>query len=244
MPFESEFSFTNNQACYCALCDTYFPSLRERAAHIQDCALHPECDYCKRRFLNKHTRRNHYVYSKHHHYCASCEIEFDSRSALRYHIEYASVHRDDSDDEGDEDDSEYDSDFPQGTSSPEWENEMGLRMYPEEVDVVELPDDSDSDDSWEAFDDYDYEDVDDLLPQEEELEEDDDEEEEEGDEEGLLPQFSCPMCQVQQPNSIACAPCGHMFCSSCISQALKHTHECPACAEPASVEQLRKIFLV
>ncbi|KAJ7794141.1 putative zinc-finger-containing protein [Mycena olivaceomarginata] len=225
------------EECYCAICDMYFSSLEQRAEHIQATVRHPECNYCQRRFLNKNILRNHFIYSRHHHYCASCEIEFQTPSGLRYHIEHAPVHCDDSDDE---DEGEYN---PGDVSSTEWEEEMGQLAYPDEPDVVAHSDDDDSDDSWEAYDDYDYEDAEDLDSQEEESEDEEDDEEAEDQGEEVVPQFSCPMCQGENPKSLACAPCGHLFCSPCITQALKHTNACPICSEAGTVGQLRKIFL-
>ncbi|KAF7299090.1 RING-type domain-containing protein [Mycena indigotica] len=171
-----------HQTCYCAQCDLYFDSITDRAAHIQETATHPECGYCKRRFLNNNTLRNHYIYSRYHHYCAACEIEFASPGGLRYHIEFAPVHCDDSDDEKEE-------------VSHEWEEEMGQRIYPEEPADAQ---DDDSDNSWEDFDDYDYEDVEELEPPIEI--------EEKETEDGENTRFVCPLC-CQTPQSVCCTPC-------------------------------------
>ncbi|KAJ7935593.1 putative zinc-finger-containing protein, partial [Mycena leptocephala] len=214
--------------CYCAICDLYFSSIEQRMEHIQASPEHPECDYCKRRFLNKNILRNHFIYSRHHHYCASCEIEFQTPAGLRYHIEHAPVHCDDSDEEADVDDPSI--------PSQEWEEELGQLEYPDEQPPQS---DDDSDDSWEAFDDYDFEDAEELQN----VEDDDDSDDEEEDEsEEVVPQFSCPIC-LKSPDSVCCAPCGHIFCSPCITHALKHTNACPICSENGTVEQLRKIFL-
>ncbi|KAJ6508863.1 putative zinc-finger-containing protein [Mycena sanguinolenta] len=234
------------EECYCAICDLYFSSLEQRAEHIQESEMHPECDYCKRRYLNKNTLRNHYIYSKHHHYCASCQIEFKTPSGLRYHIEHAPVHCDDSDDEeGYNNEANAEHGKSGHFSLTEWEDEMGLRIYPDECEsgAHSAADDSE-DDSWEAYDDYDYDDAEDLGSSEEELENDssEDEEEEGDDDENVVAQFSCPMCE-DKPNSVACTPCGHLFCSPCITSSLKHTKACPVCSEAGAVEQLRKIFL-
>jgi hypothetical protein len=88
----------------------------------------------------------------------------------------------------------------------------------------------------------------------------DDDESDDEDEE-IVPQFSCPMCH-KTPQSVCCAPCGHIFCSPydfvssassstaadslfrCIAHTLKQSSACPVCLEPSAVEQLRKIFLV
>jgi hypothetical protein len=64
------------------------------------------------------------------------------------HIEYASVHRDDSDDED-----ELEDELPEG-----WEDEMGQLKFPNEVKDVEDEDDN----SWEHFDACDFEDEEDL----------------------------------------------------------------------------------
>ncbi|KAJ7069835.1 putative zinc-finger-containing protein [Mycena amicta] len=210
-----------NQECYCAICDSYFHSLEQRAAHIQESTTHPECNHCKRRFLNNNTLRNHYIYSPYHHYCASCEIEFTSSAGLRYHIEHAPVHCDDSDDEEHE-------------LSHEWEEEMGQLAYPEEPAQLQ---DEELDNSWEEFDDYDYEDAEELkhLDAASQVEEDD-------DDDGDIVQFACPICR-KTSDSVCCTPCGHIFCSPCVALALKDTHACPVCSQPSSVNQLRKIFI-
>ncbi|KAJ7784615.1 hypothetical protein B0H16DRAFT_1784326 [Mycena metata] len=235
----------NNDECYCAICDMYFSSLEQRVEHIQATPTHPECDYCKRRFLNKNILRNHFIYSRHHHYCASCEIEFQTPAGLRYHIEHAAVHCDDSDEEDEYEDARSHSPSPSSSrfpspssldahealSSLQWEEEMGQLMYPDEPDPTS--DDEDSDDSYEAFDDYDYEDAEELHPA---LVEDDDsaDDEREDENEKIVPQFSCPLC-LKAPESVCCAPC--------ITHALKYTNACPLCSEVGEVEQLRKIFL-
>ncbi|KAJ7175806.1 hypothetical protein C8R46DRAFT_70234 [Mycena filopes] len=247
----------NSDECYCAICDQYFSSLGQRMEHIQATATHPECDYCQRRFLNKNILRNHFIYSRHHHYCASCEIEFRTPAGLRYHIEHAAVHCDDSDSDDDEEEaaarsyspSPSSSRFPSPsafdgddalTASLRWEEEMGELLYPDEP--APPSSDDDSDDSYEAFDDYDFEDAEELRdPALVELEDVPDDECEDEDDE-IVPQFSCPMC-LKAPESVCCAPCGHIFCALCITHALKQTRACPMCSEAGEVEQLRKIFL-
>ncbi|KAJ7505369.1 putative zinc-finger-containing protein [Mycena galericulata] len=225
----------NNDECYCVICDLYFSSQAQRMEHIQESPDHPGCDYCQRRFLNKNILRNHFVYSRHHHYCASCEIEFQTPAGLRYHIEHAPVHCDDSDSEEDEeDDGEEYSSIPEH----EWEEEMGRLRYPDE----QAPEEDDSDDSWEDFDDYDYESAEELKVPQGVKDEDEDTDDEDDDDENVVPHFSCPMCE-KNSESVTCAPCGHLFCSPCIANAIKQTSVCPICAEPALVPQLRKIFL-
>ncbi|KAF7314226.1 RING-type domain-containing protein [Mycena kentingensis (nom. inval.)] len=219
-------SLSQQTQTYCAPCDLYFPSLSQRATHIQESLAHPECTYCKRRFLNKNTLRNHYIYSRFHHYCASCEVEFASSAGLRYHLEHAPVHCDDSDDEQGLDGT---------TPAYEWEEEMGQREYPEEQVVVSNG--AESDNSWEEFDDYDYEDAEELKPTV-----GDEENEEEDDDDGVDADFICPIC-CNVSESVCCPPCGHLFCSGCIAQSLKTTRACPICLAPSTVSQLRKVFI-
>ncbi|KAJ7212159.1 putative zinc-finger-containing protein [Mycena pura] len=189
--------------CYCARCDLYFDSLAQRSDHVQATATHPECDYCKRRFLNNNTLRNHYIYSRHHHYCASCEIEYQSPAGLRYHIEHAPVHCDDSDEEEDANDDTH-------IASPEWEEEMGQLSYPDEPAQPE-----DSDNSWEEYDDYDYEDAEELLDS---LYEEDGQSDDDDSQETVVFNFFCPMCR-KIPNSVCCTPCGHIFCLTYVPAA-------------------------
>ncbi|KAJ7288382.1 putative zinc-finger-containing protein [Mycena rebaudengoi] len=219
---------------YCAACDKYFPSEAARAEHIQSSPAHPRCAHCDRRFLNKNILRNHYVYSRHHNYCASCEIEFKTPAGLRYHIETAAIHCDDSDSDSE--------DVEPARRSGAWEDEMGLRRYPDE----EAPrdDDDDDDGAWEAFDDYDFEDAAELVDPEPLI--DEEEEQEEGEEEDSVGapvrQFACPVCEGGA-GAVCCAPCGHMFCAPCITRALKQTEACPICREPGEATELRRIFL-
>ncbi|KAH9835423.1 uncharacterized protein C8Q71DRAFT_765812 [Rhodofomes roseus] len=121
---------------YCALCDQYFIDEAACAAHVQHSSNHPLCGPCGIRFANGHWRRQHWCNSPRHHYCAACEVEFQTAAGLRVHIEYAAVHRDDSDDDDDDDDDDNDTVF---ADSPGWEDALGQRMFPE--DVEQLADD-------------------------------------------------------------------------------------------------------
>ncbi|KAJ6619465.1 hypothetical protein B0H10DRAFT_1162758 [Mycena sp. CBHHK59/15] len=219
---------------YCARCDLYFISAEKRTEHIQSSSNHPRCEQCDRRFLNHNILRNHFTYSRYHNHCASCEIDFRTPGGLRFHIETAAVHCDDSDDEGDD---ESDEGFEPSRRSEEWEDEMGQLKYPDQS--PEPQDNLDSDYSWEAFDDYDYEDKEDLEdPQQFEAEEASD-----GEDFAILSHFACPMC-CKTPSAICCAPCGHVFCPPCITQAYELIQRCPICMETGEVGELRKIFLV
>ncbi|KAF8208893.1 hypothetical protein K438DRAFT_1573771, partial [Mycena galopus ATCC 62051] len=209
--------------CYCAPCDLYFSSLAQRAEHIQASPKHPECDYCKRRYLNRNTLRNHYIYSKHHHYCASCEIEFKTPAGLRYHIEHAPVHCADSDDEEEYHSHSHNLNSPE-FSWTEWEEEMGILTYP--------PSAFENDQERRRTMIRGRRTTTTTMRTRRSLVSRRDD----------APPFACPMCHTT-PHSVACAPCGHLFCSPCITNALKHTSACPVCSEAGKVEQLRKIFL-
>ncbi|KZT68399.1 hypothetical protein DAEQUDRAFT_757621 [Daedalea quercina L-15889] len=118
-------------ALYCALCDRYFFDKASCAAHIQHSSSHPLCEPCGMRFANGHCRRQHWSDSPRHHFCAACEVEFQTAAGLRVHIEYAAVHRDDSDDEDEDDDDDDDTIFGE---TPGWEDDLGRRMFPEDVE--------------------------------------------------------------------------------------------------------------
>ncbi|KAJ6559240.1 hypothetical protein DFH09DRAFT_1316990 [Mycena vulgaris] len=116
----------NNDECYCAICDLRRPD-------------HPECDYCKRRYLNKNTLRNHFIYSRHHHYCA---VTYRARAGpLRLTVTRRTSVDDDP-----------------SIPSQEWEEEMGQLKYPDEAAAVsqvhveeELQDERESDDEDEEI---------------------------------------------------------------------------------------------
>ncbi|CCM01219.1 uncharacterized protein FIBRA_03267 [Fibroporia radiculosa] len=143
---------------YCSLCDRYFPGEEARAQHVQVSSNHPLCEPCNRRFANKNTLRNHLVTSLRHHYCAVCEREFNTAAGLRVHIDFASVHRDDSDDDDLEDYAPGDDEEFEHESG--WEDTMGSMIYPEEseradddLDVSEYETEV-SDDGYDEEDEY------------------------------------------------------------------------------------------
>ncbi|GLB33238.1 putative low-density lipoprotein receptor domain class A [Lyophyllum shimeji] len=146
---------------YCAICDLYFPSVKDRAEHVADSPTHPRCDTCARRFLNGNILRNHYVYSRFHHYCAACRVSFSTAAGLRMHVEHSAVHGDDSDDD---DNDEGPSSSSSVTLVEGQEDYLGGLTYPDESsDDEEYGDEySDGDDSWEHFDECDFEDEEDL----------------------------------------------------------------------------------
>ncbi|OCH87136.1 hypothetical protein OBBRIDRAFT_736707 [Obba rivulosa] len=211
---------------YCTLCDRYFPGPEARASHVQLSTNHPKCDTCDRRFANKASLRNHWVYSPRHNYCAVCERDFRTAAGFRTHVEYAAVHRDDSDDE-DEDDDDIDDSY-EG-----WEDEVGQTIFPDEDQPAD--DDISVADSYTSEDEYwdDDEGID--LEEEEELYM--------GFASavsGIL--FNCPLC-LEPPSESSATRCGHLFCTSCITQALETKRLCPVCRKAAVPKQLRKIYL-
>ncbi|CAK5270324.1 unnamed protein product [Mycena citricolor] len=229
--------------CYCAICDMYFCSIEERKMHIQRSTQHPECEYCQCRFLNKNVYRGHLVYSPHHHYCGSCDIEFKTGGGLRYHLEHAAVHRDDTDD-----DSDADGEVVECVAQLEWEDEMGQLSDSIDPEEDTPPDDSDTDSSWQEYDEYDYEDVDELAGPSREMcstsSSSQSSEEQDSEGETRSRKFICPICSNTNPHSVACPPCGHMFCSSCIAEALQESRLCPLCCEAATDHRLRRVFVM
>jgi E3 ubiquitin-protein ligase RFWD3 len=118
------------------------------------------------------------------------------------HIEYASVHCDDSDDDDNDD-------FPSFSRLIEGhEDELGQTQYPDESEEEE----EDDDDSWEHFDECDFEDEEDLgdvdsseaffsLNIENDV----------SDSTPCTLSLSCPICQLP-PKTTCVTPCGHIFC--------------------------------
>ncbi|KAH9943530.1 putative zinc-finger-containing protein [Amylocystis lapponica] len=145
---------------YCSLCDRYFPGDEARSEHVQHSPNHPKCDRCDRRFANKNSLRNHWVSSPRHHYCVVCEKDFRTAAGFRVHIEYAAVHRDDSDDDSEDDDGLDD-------SREGWEDDMGQTAFPEENERADDENSGDDDNSSEQDD---YWDEDDETELEEERE--------------------------------------------------------------------------
>lgn len=85
-------------------------------------------------------------------------IDLNNGTDLDYqHIEYAAVHRDDSDDE-DIDDLELE-------EEEGWEDKLAQLRYPDEVggpSIIPDGEEPSDDDEWEDFDEYDFEDEEDL----------------------------------------------------------------------------------
>ncbi|EMD34740.1 hypothetical protein CERSUDRAFT_97322 [Gelatoporia subvermispora B] len=252
---------------YCSLCDRYFPSSEARANHVHLSTNHPRCTTCNRRFANKASLRNHWVSSSRHNYCAVCEKDFRTTAGLRAHIEYAAVHRDDTDDDSDNDADNIDDSY-EG-----WEDELGRTVFPD--------DDPPADDDFSAADPYasedEYWDEDEGTDLEEEAEtymgfavvppeaprpilsnpearpdapEKAADEKKQADRVEMLREkaavsgilFNCPLC-LEPPIESSATRCGHLFCTSCITQSLESKKLCPVCRTSAVPKQLRKIYL-
>lgn len=56
--------------------------------------------------------------------------------------------------------------------------------------------------------------------------------------------MECAMCLENICNQdVSCPPCGHVFCSSCISDAAKYHRICPSCNIAITLDNLRRVFL-
>lgn len=186
----------------------------------------------------RHIAPQHLVISPRHNWCAVCEKDFKTRAGFRVHVEYAAVHRDDSDD--DSDDEEIDD------SSEGWEDELGRIQFPNEGDSdadegdvsdesVDYWTDDENEDFEEELDAYDVfapvppssrrvattttvaatsttqsvEPKDPFIDQAASTEE-------------TIPAaglyISCPLC-LEAPKEACATKCGHLFCTSYV-----HSH--------------------
>ncbi|KAJ3771021.1 putative zinc-finger-containing protein [Lentinula raphanica] len=228
---------------YCVLHDSYFADHEDRQRHIQSSSDHPQCHICDRRFKDNNALRNHWIVAKYHYYCRDCEKHFESPAGLEFHIDEIHIGGYDSDDSDEED--EYDAEpvYYDG-----WEDDQGIERYPDgvpaesEAHKLGVEDDN----SWEDCDDLDFEDEEDLadLP---ELQDDQSSNDSDcvldEDDEHLVHQFECPMCEKNECATICTTRCGHIFCAPCITGAFKYTEACPICDESGDVSQLRRIYI-
>ncbi len=56
--------------------------------------------------------------------------------------------------------------------------------------------------------------------------------------------LSCPICldSLRQKNPMS-TTCGHIFCKSCINQAMKNAKQCPLCKKKLATTQIHPIFI-
>ncbi|KAJ4473057.1 hypothetical protein J3R30DRAFT_3514364 [Lentinula aciculospora] len=225
---------------YCPQHDMYFDDHQDRNRHVQSSDDHPQCHICDRRFKDKNALRNHWVIAKYHYYCKACDKHFNTAAGLEFHIDEIHVGGDDSDDDDFYDEAEH---------YEGWEDDQGIDRYPDGV-----PPDSqahklgvEDDNSWEACDDLDFEDGEDLIDPPELWSEgsatDSDNEMIEEEDVHLTHRFECPMCNKGECDTICTTHCGHMFCAPCIIGAYKFTGMCPICDEPGQISELRRIYV-
>ncbi|KAI0070543.1 hypothetical protein K474DRAFT_768234 [Panus rudis PR-1116 ss-1] len=55
--------------------------------------------------------------------------------------------------------------------------------------------------------------------------------------------YGCPLCLEEPSADTSSLRCGHLFCTSCISTALRTKRVCPVCRARASRRHLRRTFL-
>ncbi|XP_033122496.1 E3 ubiquitin-protein ligase RNF4-like [Anneissia japonica] len=58
----------------------------------------------------------------------------------------------------------------------------------------------------------------------------------------------CPICmeserQIKRRRQLVSTVCGHIFCNSCITNAVKTQHKCPTCRKKLTLKQFHQIFL-
>ncbi|NP_001148999.1 hypothetical protein Zm00014a_018826 [Zea mays] len=56
------------------------------------------------------------------------------------------------------------------------------------------------------------------------------------------PSFTCPICwnKMEEPSTTTC---GHIFCDTCIKQAIKVQKKCPTCRKGLKMNSVHRIFL-
>jgi len=52
----------------------------------------------------------------------------------------------------------------------------------------------------------------------------------------------CPICR-HSDSDLSSVPCGHVFCTSCITEALRVDSRCPMCRQQADATDLRRVYL-
>ncbi|KAL0691595.1 hypothetical protein Bca4012_091274 [Brassica carinata] len=56
------------------------------------------------------------------------------------------------------------------------------------------------------------------------------------------PKFNCPICMCPFNEEMS-TKCGHIFCKSCIKEAISCQAKCPACRKDVTAEDLIRVFL-
>lgn len=58
-----------------------------------------------------------------------------------------------------------------------------------------------------------------------------------------LVQMECVCLECIVAQDISCTPCGHMFCTACVTANLKARGVCPSCGVPVQSNDLRRLFI-
>ncbi|WZY74170.1 hypothetical protein YC2023_006410 [Brassica napus] len=56
------------------------------------------------------------------------------------------------------------------------------------------------------------------------------------------PKFNCPICMCPLTEEMS-TKCGHIFCKSCIKEAISVQAKCPTCRKDVTTEDLIRVFL-
>nr|VDC77891.1 unnamed protein product [Brassica rapa] len=56
------------------------------------------------------------------------------------------------------------------------------------------------------------------------------------------PKFNCPICMCPLTEEMS-TKCGHIFCKSCIKEAISRQAKCPTCRKDVTAEDLIRVFL-
>ncbi|XP_033147485.1 LON peptidase N-terminal domain and RING finger protein 3 isoform X2 [Brassica rapa] len=56
------------------------------------------------------------------------------------------------------------------------------------------------------------------------------------------PKFNCPICMCPLTEEMS-TKCGHIFCKSCIKEAISRQAKCPTCRKDVAAEDLIRVFL-
>lgn len=56
--------------------------------------------------------------------------------------------------------------------------------------------------------------------------------------------FECSICLEDLDNQdMSTTPCGHLFCTACITKAVRNHCVCPLCQEPVQLNTLKPVFI-
>ncbi|CAL5229204.1 g12487 [Coccomyxa viridis] len=56
------------------------------------------------------------------------------------------------------------------------------------------------------------------------------------------PEPQCPIC-MDPMKAMACGPCGHVFCDTCIRAAVKAQKKCPTCRKTMAMKAIHRVYL-